>query len=303
MSSITQITEWESSKVRLVRLAGIAQNPNYPYNWRKSSAYRSMEGRRVRKVFVHQTAGPSRDGIEAVTQLASWITRAPKFKLDSGGRIVTRKVRGKDKPIRVGGGRGFPAVPYTFVVPTRPEMQDGRFVVYRCNNDDMVTWHTKGHNRTAVGVAFCGNFATRHSSGGSTRGVDDTALEAGTSLILDYLLPRYSLTEKDLRGHFDAGKAACPGDQLEAWVREQRGEFVNWDTAGKADERSLRTWEERQAALASLGFDVGAIDGIWGFATRSGLEAFQEHAGLVSDGVWGPLTEARLRVALAAAVS
>lgn len=302
MSDITQIVEWQSDKVRLVRLAGLKQNANYPFNWRRSSGYRKSDGRRIRAIYVHQTAGPSRDGLEAVTKLADWITRAPKFKRDSGGNVVTRKVRGKDRPIRIGGGRGFPAVPYTYVIPTRPAMQDGRFVVYRCNDDGLITWHTKGHNDDAVGVAFCGNFASRHAPNATTRNLDDTAYDAGTSFILDYLLPRYALGADALRGHFDAGKAACPGDQLEAWVREQRGEHVDWHLpAGPSDDRPLRTWEERQGALVALGFDVGVIDGIWGFDTRSGLESFQEAAGIVVDGVWGPTSELHLRAALAAA--
>lgn len=302
MSEITAIVEWEGDRVMLVRLAGLKRGPFWPLNWRKSAGYRKVDDRRVKLAYVHHTAGPSRDGLEAVIKLAGWITKAPKFQRDTGGQVVTRKVRGRDKPIRIGGGRGFPGVPYTYVVPTRPALQNGKFVVYRCNDDDWITWHTRGHNADAVGIAFCGNFASRHAPKASTRDVDDTAFDAGTSFILDYLLPRHGLTGKDIRGHFDAGKAACPGDQLEAWVREQRGEHVDWALPdGPEDDRPLDTWEQRQIALAALGFDVGVIDGVWGFDTRGGLEAFQEHAGLVVDGVWGPLSERHLRAALAVA--
>ena len=38
----------------------------------------------------------------------------------------------------------------------------------------------------------------------------------------DYLKPTLGLTDAQLRGHFEVGKATCPGEQLEAWVRVSR---------------------------------------------------------------------------------
>ncbi len=50
-----------------------------------------------------------------------------------------------------------------------------------------------------------------------------------------------------------------------------------------------------QAALAALGYDVGAVDGAVGPRTRAAVERFQADRGLVVDGKVGPRTEAALR--------
>ena len=49
-----------------------------------------------------------------------------------------------------------------------------------------------------------------------------------------------------------------------------------------------------QARLNNLSFDCGAVDGIYGPFTRSGVEAFQKKYGLQVDGIPGPITQAKL---------
>ena len=51
-----------------------------------------------------------------------------------------------------------------------------------------------------------------------------------------------------------------------------------------------------QRALAARGYDPGAIDGDAGPRTIAALTAFQRAAGLVPDGIAGPLTIAQLRI-------
>ena len=51
---------------------------------------------------------------------------------------------------------------------------------------------------------------------------------------------------------------------------------------------------EIQALLAAKGFDPGPADGIFGPRTTAAVIGFQEHAGLVPDGVVGPLTRQAL---------
>lgn len=45
-----------------------------------------------------------------------------------------------------------------------------------------------------------------------------------------------------------------------------------------------------QTNLTTLGYSVGAIDGIFGQMTRSAVISFQNNAGLLADGIVGPLT-------------
>ncbi|MDT8323260.1 MAG: TIGR02594 family protein [Bacteroidota bacterium] len=49
-----------------------------------------------------------------------------------------------------------------------------------------------------------------------------------------------------------------------------------------------------QAALEEQGFDPGPIDGIWGRRTIAAVRRFQAAAGLVADGIVGPITSAAL---------
>lgn len=60
----------------------------------------------------------------------------------------------------------------------------------------------------------------------------------------------------------------------------------------------LRTTAGLQTALARLGYDVGAIDGIPGPKTRVGVTAFQRDHALVVDGIYGPKTRAAFEAAL-----
>lgn len=289
MGIIHQETEWENDKVRLVKLTGLTRHTNFPFNHRSSARYREIQSRKVEKIFVHQTAGSKRRGLDAAARLSEWITRNPKY----GQR------KGKGKMVRIGGGRGFPGAPYTFLVPYVPDVQGGRFVVYRLWDDDWVTWHTKGNNRVGVGVAFAGSFRTRHQNKFSDHSPHETAMLAGTTLIEKYLLPRYDLKPADVSGHFETGKPTCPGDDLEAWVRRLRGEKIRWlDEDKKFDSRPLYNHEQKILAFVELGFDrEGAeLDCREGF--RMAVECVQDESEIVVDGIWGPQTERAVRLLL-----
>lgn len=52
-----------------------------------------------------------------------------------------------------------------------------------------------------------------------------------------------------------------------------------------------------QSMLNVLGFNCGAVDGIFGDKTKAGVKAFQQAKGLVVDGIVGPMTRAALLAA------
>lgn len=54
-----------------------------------------------------------------------------------------------------------------------------------------------------------------------------------------------------------------------------------------------------QRALLALGYKPGPIDGKFGALTRKALVGFQANSGVKPDGIFGPVTEAALREALA----
>lgn len=304
--TIIETVEWESDRTILVKLTGLPTHP--------TRQYQVIPGRKIKAVFAHHAAGGVLEGQRAPIRIADYHTAEPKYAHDSGGNLIYRTVHGKRKPKTIGGGKGWPGIAYTFVVPTIPEIRNGKYVVYRCHDDSVWSYHTgPDWNRKAVGVCFAGWFQSRWAQHDEDKYEEPTAqaFEAGTDLILSYLLPRYGLSVADVRGHFDAGKPTCPGDYIEQWVRHVRGEtfpdprdeFVIGKSAksAKPDKRSLKNTKEKQAALIELGYDLGpsGADGVAGFRTRAAIEAFQSNNGLVPDGVWGPRTEAAVRKELA----
>jgi hypothetical protein len=304
MTTLTRTTEWEGEFARLVKLEGLPTRDG-GYKMRKGSG-------RISRVIVHQSAGNFLAGERAALAIARFHTADPIYETDSDGTV---RRRSNGRFAWIGGGRGWPGIGYTFVVPGLPELVDGKIEVFRVNEDDRHTYHTGSpSNRVGVAVCFGGTFASRHLRDGKlTRprpGAD--AIAAGHDLIMNYLLPRYDIEPvHGLFGHFDLGKPACPGDWLEQWVRYQRGEPVKnplrWETEPPADDYAPRfaTIAERQRALVTLGFDIGTfgrgqdgVDGVWGEASKGALLAFQDATGLVVNGRWGPRTEEAVGLAL-----
>jgi len=299
--ALTRTTEWEGEHVRLVKLGGL---PGRGYAKRRSP---------ISLLFVHQSSTRLRAGTDAALAIARSHTSPPTYKLNSDGTILYRTVRGVQRKQWVGGGRGWPGCGHTFVVPGIPQVVDRKIEVYRIHDDDLHTFHTGPYyNRVGVSVCFAGAFSSRHTrpTPRERAAPEPDAMMAGAELILDYLLPRYGIEPAEgLKGHFDAGKPACPGDYLEAWVRTNRGEpaIVNNpaardpSTIPKPKAQTFDTHEARMTALASLGFDLGDGEmGVWDEGAKEALRAFQSMADINVDGRWGDQTEAATRLALAA---
>ena len=309
-SEIQRRTIWESPTTRLVKLSGFRTHPNFPYGrrGRRGGAFVRHPQRVLEAVVLHSLAGPFRQGIDTVEGLARYHTSDPRF--DAAGKVI-------------GGGRGWPGPAYTFVVPFFPALVDRKLEVYQLWDAEWVTWHAGKHwNGRSLSVGLGGMHDTRHApkySAGQARDPDPLQFEATRSLVVDYILPTYGLSQEDVVPHAWAGKPTCPGDVMEAWCAHLRGTDVDWlalerrlwlppdqrnaplPALPRGDRRPLDTWKDRQAALVDLGFDVGdaGIDGLFGYYTKSALRAFQRSRGLVVDGIWGPMTERSLRLALA----
>lgn len=304
-----ETVEYQDNVIRLVKLGGVRQSPRFPLNHSGRSRFRKIDGRRITKMVVHQSLGSFRDGHDAVDRLARFMVSPPRYEVGPDGNHVTYPTRsGGRRRKRIGGGRGWPGIGYTFVIPTRPAVVDGLLTVYRIWDDEWITWHTKGHNADGVGICMVGTYRSRHVPSLNKRAWDQpdrTALVALDHLV-DYLASRYQvdLGPDTLFGHSDAGKPACPGDALERWIEEKRESDAAVELAPQPmprEPRPLETWKDRQQALVDLGYDVGpaGVDGLWGNDTRSAVEAFQECAGIKVDGVWGPITEDHIRRHLA----
>jgi hypothetical protein len=288
MARLIETIEWENDHTRLVALTGLPRGPG---------KYQTIKGRKIRGIYGHHSAGNRKAGQAAALAIASFHTAKPVY---SGSKWT-------------GGGRGWPGAGYQIVVPTTPEEQDGRLVVYRTASDDTWTYHTgPGHNAHGIGIVVAGCYQSRHRSNDADDDVGPgPSAAAAFEDVAQYLLAKHSLTaEEGLFGHFDAGKATCPGDWLEQLIRHLRGETFPHprDRLVLGGERQAASAgmsvKDRQQALLGLGFYLGptGADGAWGPLSKEALRAFQRSTGvLVVDGVWGPRTEAAMKLAMAEA--
>src|SRR5690606_18003428 len=223
---LTETTEFENSRIRVVKLDGLPRHPNFPYNHTRSARYRDLPQRKIEYLVGHQTAGSFRSGHDAALALARYAIAAPK--LNAAGKVI-------------GGGRGWPGAPYTFLITYPPPEVDGRLVIYRLWDDDWWTWHTGGeHNSRGVACALVGSFRTRHAPQWSESARDPHPLQvvAFDCFVRDYALPHYGLKPNNVLGHFDAGKKTCPGDLLESWIRSFRGETTATKRTPELEEHS-----------------------------------------------------------------
>jgi len=102
----------------------------------------------------------------------------------------------------------------------------------------------------------------------------------------------FKWTDYDIRGHFDFGKASCPGTTLSTMIKA-----IRWNRG--TDTGKLNTWKARQEALIKLGWlKAGQADGILGSKTIMALQNYQMRVHLQPDGLWGPLTEAKMLASL-----
>jgi len=282
------IVEWENDRVRLEDLGGYRRGPSWPWNGKRTARFYEVPNRRIEAMVVHHAMGGFHAGLEAVERIADFHMGAPR--VNDQGQVV-------------GGGKGWPGVGYTFVIPAIPEVVAGKLVVYRIWPDSMRTWHTGGvYNSHGVGICIGGHYvsANEGASRATARARPDDAVVAALDGLVGYLAERYRLQLRPgtLLAHREAAATLCPGDFLADWVRAKRGELVA-APAGPEDRRPLDTIRAIQQALVELGYAPGEVDGVWGPRTARALKAFQAAAGLAADGLTGPKTEQALRVALA----
>jgi hypothetical protein len=222
---------------------------------RAGMGYRKRNPKAIAEIVVHQTQGQTRPGFDGM--------------LREGEYFVA------DRP----SGRGWPGYAYTFFIPHRPERLDGRWVVYRGQPDDVVSYHTRGRSPVSVAVAFQGLFRCRSAE---TAGGPSAAQFEIFGPFLLYLCERYGLDRLAVFGHNDFGKEDCPGYDLERLVDDFR------DPLGEPVVPLVGVrWERRQHALVTLGLlDAERASGDYDVPTRLAIERVQARISAPRTGHW-----------------
>lgn len=117
--------------------------------------------------------------------------------------------------------RGFRGFSYNWFIAYDPPVREedttwggpGRWVILQTQRTDVISAHTRGGNIDGVAAVVQGNFQI---------GEPSEAQRKLVPLLFDYVKREYDMTNKDIRGHFDYNKPACPGPPFEGWVRMVR---------------------------------------------------------------------------------
>jgi len=229
--------------------------------------------------------------------------RWKKRSLKHIDRVIVHQTAGGDDPYATSryhirpnhvSPYGMPGIGYHFYIPKLPKVDSKqRIFVFQVNPLENLTWHTKGCNTTGVGVVCGGSFYHPQWRGGKEN--PTSSQMKAVSGIWMYLKEMFNLTDRGLYGHFQFGKAACPGQKLEEWVQRTR--------MAAPSEFSEDHWEDIQFALQELGFDPGPLDGVYGPRTRGALQEFEELYkawGMTVDGYWDDVTKDVLELVWAA---
>ena len=165
-------------------------------------------------------------------------------------------------------GRNWPGFTYHFYIPFSPEKNifggKEKFIIYKTQDLNVVSNHTKTQNNVGVAVCFQGDFSMYEPSDAQKVIAEDI----WNGVLKSYL----GLDDSCLFGHADFLKPSCPGRYLTSFVRSIRGktlpEFSDYD------------W---QYNLVRLGYDLGSfgpqkdgIDGSFGKKSEDALLEFKK---------------------------
>jgi hypothetical protein len=219
----------------------------------------------------------------------------------------------------------YPGAPYHFWLARIPdEDAHGKLVIYRAQPDNVHSWHSGGPmNKIGISIACQGNYDGQWDliTYDTPKIEREPTHEQWRMLeaLLPYQIARYALDGVNggkhpdgvwtLSGHWEHGKAVCPGDALRSWIIRKRAStimlvpeqssiiMISSDDEIDVERLSVR---ELQRALTLLGYDPGPADGVRGYRTRAALETFQRDHRLNPDGWYGIQSAAALLASLRA---
>jgi hypothetical protein len=185
----------------------------------------------------------------------------------------------------IGHARFGAGISYTFVIPPSGRIFEGHGIGRRGT-------HTGGRNSTSRGICLLGNY--EHVE--PTR----AQLDAVAQLLAHGAGAGWWARAALAGGHRDVKATACPGGRAYALIPEMNrraGGLTSPPQRGVVLRRGARgpAIEELQHALNRLGADL-EVDGVFGPATEAAVRLAQQRAGLVVDARVGDRTRALLHL-------
>ncbi len=262
-----------------MRIHDVRRDPSFPRH--ESKTFRRREVADLKGLCVHHVAGG-----------------------DNFRAMASYHVRGKDGP----------GAPYTFGIDyeggiwlfhdlDRATWSQGGRTVPDADHDGAVEWEDglKRANTYYLAIVLGGSFHSRYNdTGEQPRAAQVLALSAllgvllGDQAVLEQVGGDFPeelrgalghLGWRDVYGHHDFGKVACPGDTVGTLLNALNA------TDPRVTHHKATEW---QRALDAADCDPGPVDGRWGMRSREALERFQAKHDLPLTGHRDPQTAARL---------
>jgi len=230
--------------------------------------------------------------------------RWPTRKLSDIEGACIHQIAGGDNPVKTanyhikyffnGKGYGAPSVCYTYYIRKNGD-------IWWCNDMEAKTW-SQGtrkvpgdENRAYVGIVLGGHFP----GPGDQRGKDTPTFEQLLSLLelLKWLSYHLGFSWEDVYGHYDFGRAACPGTQVMNII-----EAINKDKSLSGKTWGSKEWQYNLVrlnySLGSYGPNTDGVDGKWGNKSKQALTKFQKDYGLPVSGARDKRTLSAMKKAL-----
>lgn len=167
-------------------------------------------------------------------------------------------------------GRAMPSICYDFAIT---DTQEPAWLVANPLDrkyEQGSSKHPGDENRHLLSILVMGSFSAPGYSGYSP-GPSLQQLRH-LEVLVHWCKDAFNFQDSGIFGHFDFGKAACPGSALVDWIETRR-----------LDVQSLETAEDWQKALMDWNpncLPKYGVDGDWGEESKFALSSFQRWAGI-----------------------
>lgn len=105
--------------------------------------------------------------------------------------------------------RGFKTIGYHFVIHLDGKVEIGRPI-------EQAGAHCLAHNEDSIGICYVGGTDIK----GNAKDTRTNAQKQALKMLVQNLMRQYKLTAKQVHGHNEFAKKACPSFNVQEWIKE-----------------------------------------------------------------------------------